>query len=155
MDSQLVDGPATAPRYSPDGRLWWDGQRWRSLDGSWWWDGQRWQAVPLQPLWSSQPQTPPAQGLMEFFFTKPPARWYGNGRRVIFGSLWTFYTAVSAAILLFTLLTALVVSMAQPGTLLSVSPGVLVLGLLTFLTGSYAYRIWTWRARVLWLLIFF
>jgi hypothetical protein len=69
-------------------------------------------------------------------------RRYGNGRRVFYGSLWTLYT--------FLLICAVV------GGLSSGSVGLaLVAVVLACLTGMYAYRIWTWQARRLWLLILF
>ena len=56
------------PTLSPDGRWWWDGQRWRPVapanvnqlrqdstgrwrsgDGRQWWDGQQWHRVPAAP----------------------------------------------------------------------------------------------------------
>lgn len=53
----VVTGP-TLNQMSPDGNLWWDGQRWvdssveappfaqRTGDGAFWWDGFSWRAVP-------------------------------------------------------------------------------------------------------------
>jgi hypothetical protein len=162
MDSRFVDEQATVPAYSPDGRWWdgqrwrsldgaswWDGQRWRSLDGVSWWDGRQWQVVPRQPARSSGPGTPAAQGLMEFFFTKPPVRWYGNVRRFFFGTLWTLFAVVAAPFFLFAVVNAVVQSMTHPERLFSAGTATLFMGLLTFLSGSYAYRIWTWRARML------
>lgn len=71
-----------------------------------------------------------------------PRRRYGHGRRVFYGGLWSFYTVVLAIAF---------VQFLSNGSITSAlfSAG---LGLLT---GVYAYRIWTWRARHLWLLIFF
>jgi hypothetical protein len=149
MDSRFVDQQAIAPAYSPDGRWWWDGQRWRSLDGASWWDGGQWQAVPLQPARSSGPGAPAAQSLIEFFLTKPPVRSYGNVRRFIFGTLWTFFAVVLGPFFLFSVVNALVQGMTHPERLFSASTAALVMGLMTFLAGSYAYRIWTWRARML------
>lgn len=71
-----------------------------------------------------------------------PRRRYGNGRRVFYGGLWSFYTLLFAIGF---------VSLLSAG---NVGAGFLSAGL-ALLTGIYAYRIWTWRARHLWLLIFF
>ena len=69
-------------------------------------------------------------------------RRYGNGRRVFYGGLWSLYTLIFAV-----------------GTVSALSNGSLLVALLgaglSCLTGMYAYRIWTWRARRLWLLILF
>ena len=66
---------------------------------------------------------------------------YGLGRRTIYGGLWAFY----AAVLVIAGFAALV--------------GGNAVGLLTLAVGCaaavYSYRIWTWQARHLWLLIFF
>lgn len=69
-------------------------------------------------------------------------RRYGNGRRVFYGSLWTLYTVI---------LFAAVIGGMSNG---SVGAALLCV-VLGCLTGMYAYRIWTWRARRLWLLILF
>lgn len=71
-----------------------------------------------------------------------PRRWYGNVRRVLYGSLWSFYTVL----LVFSFFHFL--SIGEIGT-------GLFSGVLALLIGNYAYRIWTWRARHLWFLIFF
>jgi hypothetical protein len=34
------------PQMSPDGRYWWDGDRWITLDGRYWWKGEQWIAAP-------------------------------------------------------------------------------------------------------------
>lgn len=71
-----------------------------------------------------------------------PRCWYGNVRRVIYGSLWSFYTVIFAFAFFHFLSTGL-------------SMTTLIIGGLALLMGNYAYRIWTWRARHLWLIIFF
>lgn len=71
-----------------------------------------------------------------------PRHWYGNVRRVLYGSLWSFYTVL----LVFSFFHFL--SIGEIGT-------GLFSGGLALLIGNYAYRIWSWRARHLWLLIFF
>lgn len=71
-----------------------------------------------------------------------PRRRYGNGRRALYGSLWSFYTLLFA--------------IGSIGLLSAGNVGVGFLGIaFALLMGIYAYRIWTWRARHLWLLIFF
>lgn len=66
---------------------------------------------------------------------------YGQVRRALYGGWWTFV----AAILFVGGLAALVSSV-----------GTAFVGLaLGALSGRYAYRIWTWRARSLWFVIFF
>lgn len=71
-----------------------------------------------------------------------PLRRYGNGRRVFYGGLWSLYTLLFAV-----------------GTVSCLSKGLFAAALfgvvLVCLMGMYVYRIWTWRARHLWLLIFF
>lgn len=60
--------------------------------------------------------------------------WYGNGRRIGYGSLWVFWT-VALVIAGFSML----------------SNGLALYGLIALaiavLTGRYAWRIWTWQAR--------
>jgi len=42
--------PPPSPRWSPDGKSWWDGNRWWRLsdDGHFWWDGTSW--IPRQQM---------------------------------------------------------------------------------------------------------
>ena len=94
-------------------------------------------------------QTVRATSLAQPFFQQQPIRplsgprhWYGNVRRVFYGGLWSFYTVV-LALAFFQLLS----NGSFSSALLSAALGLF--------TGVYAYRIWTWRARHLWLLIFF
>lgn len=69
-------------------------------------------------------------------------RWYGNGRRIFYASLWAFYTlAFSAAFF----------DAAAQGAV----GGALGSLALAAATGTYGWRIWTYRSRHLWLLIFF
>ena len=66
---------------------------------------------------------------------------YGQGRRAFYGSVWTFYTLVFII-----------------GGLFAVGGGHplgLVCLLLGGLCGWYAYRIWTWQARTLTLILIF
>jgi len=67
---------------------------------------------------------------------------YSNGRRIGYTLLWSFYTFLLAV-----------------GGLTSLAHGQVLSGLvaavLGVLTGRYAMRIWTYRARTLWLLLFF
>lgn len=67
---------------------------------------------------------------------------YSNGRRVGYSVLWSFYVLVLGL-----------------GGLGSLAHGQIVTGLLgialAILAGRYAGRIWTYRARTLWLLLFF
>jgi hypothetical protein len=67
---------------------------------------------------------------------------YGDGRRIGYTILWSFYTLILAM-----------------GGLTSLSQGQMLPGLVAIalgvLTGRYAMRIWTHRARTLWLLLFF
>jgi hypothetical protein len=69
-------------------------------------------------------------------------RGYGRFSRAIYGTVWATYTA------LFTI-----------GAFAALFTGAVLAGLLGLLVaalaGRYAYRIWTWRARVLWFVIFF
>jgi hypothetical protein len=67
---------------------------------------------------------------------------YGNVRRVFYGGLWSLYT-IALAFAFFHFL-----SVGQAGTAF-VAAGIAAL------TGNYAYRIWTWRARHFWILIIF
>jgi hypothetical protein len=61
---------------------------------------------------------------------------------VFYGSLWSFYTAILAiAFVHFLSIGSFTTALFSAG--------------LALLIGNYAYRIWTWRARRLWLLIFF
>jgi len=85
-------------------------------------------SVPARP----QPQSLPSR----------PRRWYGNGRRIFYGSLWSFYTVLLAIVF---------VQLLSKGSFTSA----LLSAGLALLTGFYAYRIWTWQARRLWLLIIF
>ena len=99
---------------------------------------QSWQpasiVAPKQSSVSARPQPQSRPGR--------PRHWYGNGRRVFYGSLWSFYTVL------------LVVAFVQLMSNGSFTSALLSAGL-AFLTGFYSYRIWTWRARRLWLLIIF
>lgn len=73
---------------------------------------------------------------------QPGRRRYGNGRRVFYAGLWGVYTV------------ALVCGFF--GGVAQANAGAALLCLvLAAVTGSYAWRIWTYRARHLWLLIFF
>lgn len=71
-----------------------------------------------------------------------PRRRYGNGRRVFYGGLWSLYTLVLALACIH---------------FLSVGPfsAAFFSAVIGLLTSIYAYRIWTWRARHLWILIIF
>ena len=72
----------------------------------------------------------------------PARRRYGPIRRAVYGGLWSFYT--------FVIVLAVINGFAHSEW------GQSLLALvLAFFTGWYAYRIWTWRARVLWVLLFF
>ncbi len=66
---------------------------------------------------------------------------YSNGRRLFYGCLWSLYTVLLAIATVSSLSSSPVVA--------------LVCAVLMCLAGFYAYRIWTWRARRLWLLIIF
>src|SRR5579863_9871587 len=101
----------------------------------------------LVPGYGSQsnyrmPGMPPNYGTLPNYGTQPnyqqqnlsrPRHWYGNGRRVFYGGLWSFYTVVLAV-----------------GFVHFLSIGsfttALFSGGLALLIGNYAYRIWTWRA---------
>lgn len=67
---------------------------------------------------------------------------YSNGRRIGYTVLWSFY----AFILAIGALTSLANDQILPG---------LVTAVLAVLAGRYAMRIWAYRARTLWLLLFF
>lgn len=67
---------------------------------------------------------------------------YSDGRRIGYTTLWSFYTLILAMAGLTSL---------SKGQLL---PGFAVIAL-AVLTARYAMRIWTYRARTLWLLLFF
>jgi hypothetical protein len=69
-------------------------------------------------------------------------RRYGNGRRVFYAGLWGFYTVA--------LICGFVGSVAQAN-----AGAALLCLVLAAVTGNYTWRIWTYRARHLWLLIFF
>lgn len=71
-----------------------------------------------------------------------PRRRYGHGRRIFYGGLWSLYTVALAAAF---------IHFASVGSLSTA----LFSAALGLLTGIYAYRIWTWRARHLWILIIF
>lgn len=97
------------------------------------------------PLQSSQPLQQNPYGTRPNYQQQNlsrPRHWYGNGRRVFYGGLWSFYT------ILFAIGFFHFMSVGSFTTAL-ISAG------LALLLGNYAYRIWTWRARHLWLLIFF
>ena len=66
---------------------------------------------------------------------------YSNGRRIFYGCLWSLYTVLPTIATISGLSTSPLVS--------------LICVVLMCLTGYYAYRIWMWRARRLWLLIIF
>ena len=68
--------------------------------------------------------------------------WYGNGRRIAYGSLWVFWTVM---------LVVVGFSLLSNGSALY---GLIALAL-AVLTGRYAWRIWTWQARRLIFLIIF
>jgi hypothetical protein len=108
--------------------------------------------VPI-PGYDSQSNygMPPNYGTLPNYGTRPnyqqqnlsrPRHWYGNGRRVFYGGLWSFYTVVLALAFIHYL---------SVGSFTNA----LLSGGFALLIGIYAYRIWTWRARRLWLLIFF
>lgn len=61
---------------------------------------------------------------------------YSNGKRILYGLLWTFWT---------TILTIGGFSLLSSGLVLY---GLIALAL-AVLTGRYAWRIWTWQARTL------
>lgn len=69
-------------------------------------------------------------------------RRYGNGRRVFYSCLWSLYTLI---------LFAAAIGGLSNGSVLAA----LACAVLGCLTAMYVYRIWTWRARRLWLLILF
>jgi len=95
-------------------------------------------APPVRRPDSSPP--PPARRLQSS--PPPPARRpYGNGRRCFYGTLWSVYTLA-----LFAGGIATASKSAGPALLFFAVSG---------LAGWYAYRIWTYRARRLLLLILF
>lgn len=94
------------------------------------------------PLSSNPYGTPLSQPNYQQQNLSRPRHRYGNGRRVFYGGLWSFYTIV-LAIAFFHFLS------------IGEFPTALFSGGVALLIGNYAYRIWTWRARRLWLLIFF
>jgi hypothetical protein len=73
--------------------------------------------------------------------------------------LWTFYTVVLLLGGLYFLQQAVApprpdpLGLSAPNDVGSDVAGWLVMWAIAALTGTYAYRIWTWRARRLWLLI--
>jgi hypothetical protein len=73
---------------------------------------------------------------------QPGRRRYGNGRRVFYAGLWGFYTI------------ALVCGFFGGVAQANVGAALLCL-VLAAVTGSYAWRIWMYRAKRLWLLILF
>lgn len=83
-----------------------------------------------------QMERPPAE------ISSPPRRRYGPTKRLIYAALWAFYTIV---------LVLGSFSMLGEGQVLGGLIGLVA----AFFAGWYAYRIWMWRAKRLWLLIFF
>ncbi len=73
---------------------------------------------------------------------RPGQRRYSNGRRIFYAGLWAFYTVA--------LVCGIFAAAAQGN-----AGAALLCLLLAAVTGSYAWRIWTYRARRLWLLILF
>jgi hypothetical protein len=70
--------------------------------------------------------------------------WYGEGRRLAYGSVWSVYTLI--------LLSFGIYAATQP----LLGGGITFLALaLASVTGAYAWVIWTWRAPILWFVIFF
>jgi hypothetical protein len=65
---------------------------------------------------------------------------YAPDRRLCYGSLWGFYTLM--------LLIGSITCVATASTGLGI-----VMLIVATMTGVYTYRIWTWRARRLWLLM--
>jgi hypothetical protein len=142
---------------------WYDGTQWtnRLTGGT---EAAQWAAVRLtgSSLPASRPSATPAGQLAQSGFIPmmynpstgesayvDPASGtlrvrprYGNGRRVGYTFLWSFYTLLLGI----GGLTALANAQILSG---------LVASALAVLTGRYAIRIWTYRARTLWLLLFF
>jgi uncharacterized membrane protein len=72
----------------------------------------------------------------------PGPRRYGNGRRIFYAGLWAFYTV------------AFVCGFFAAAARANIGVALLCL-VLAALTGSYAWRIWTYRAKRLWWMILF
>jgi hypothetical protein len=83
-----------------------------------------------------------SHGFVEDLYRGPQRRWYSDNRRVAYGLLWSFYSVV------------LVVAFFQQMAMDQVGTAIIALAV-GVLTVTYAYRIWTWRARRLWLLVIF
>jgi hypothetical protein len=99
-------------------------------------------APPSQTVGLPSPVAGPTLPQLMAALGQPGLRWYGNGRRVFYGALWGFYTV------------ALVCGFF--GGVVQANAGAALLCLvLAAVTGNYTWRIWTYRARHLWLLIFF
>ena len=97
---------------------------------------------PLAPL---RPPPPPPTPTSPYAWVPgsaaTPLRPYGEGKRNGYAALWSFYT------LIFVIGGFIAIGSGNPAGLLTLGVG--------SLAGTYAYRIWTFQARRLWLLIFF